>query len=412
MTETIPVETGRFAENVTYFARALRTAGLKIGPGSVVDAVEALSVGGIGGRDDLYWTLHAIFVKRHEDSPVFEQAFRLFFRRRSLVEKMIAQLSPVARAAPKEPEAAKAGALRVAEAFREGRDPNDDPIREMVEFNAQLTVSASEILKSRDFAQMSADEINQARRAIARLHLPDDTVRTRRFTPAVHGHRIDARRTFRRSLRAGGAIIDLAFKAQAQKHPPVVALVDISGSMSEYSRVFLQFLHALGSERHRVQSFVFGTRLTNVTRLLRARDPDEALAACGKAVPDWEGGTRISTALHTFNRVWSRRVLSGGAIVLLFTDGLEREAGDSLAFEMDRLHRSCRKLVWLNPLLRFDGFEAKAGGIRTMLPHVDVFRPIHNLQSMENLCQALGADHAYGRNTQATNPAQWLKAAG
>jgi uncharacterized protein len=412
MTEIMPAETGRFAENVAYFARALRTAGLKIGPGSVVDSVEALSVGGIGGREDLYWTLHAIFVKRREDSPVFEQAFRLFFRRRSLVEKMIAQLSPVAKAAPKEPETAKAGALRVAEAFREGRDPDDDPIREMVEFNAQLTVSASEILKSRDFAQMSADEINQAKRAIARLRLPDDTVATRRFIPVARGHRIDARRTFRRSLRAGGAIIDLAFKARAQKHPPIVALVDISGSMSEYSRVFLQFLHALGSERRRVQSFVFGTRLTNVTRLLRAKDPDEALAACGKVVPDWEGGTRISTALHSFNRVWSRRVFAGGAIVLLFTDGLEREAGDSLAFEMDRLHRSCRKLVWLNPLLRFDGFEAKAGGIRTMLPHVDVFRPIHNLQSMENLCQALSTDHALGRNEKVTNPLQWLKAAG
>lgn len=412
MAEAIPAEDGRFAENIAYFARALRIAGLKIGPGSVVDAVDALSGSGIGGREDLYWTLHAIFVKRREDSAVFAQAFHLFFRRRSLVEKMIAQLSPVAMAAPREPEAAKAGALRVAEAFREGRDPEDDPIREMVEFNARLTVSASEILKSRDFAQMSAEEINQAKRAIARLRLPDDMVRTRRFASVTRGHHIDARRTFRRSLRAGGAIIDLAFKAPAAKHPPVVALVDISGSMSEYSRVFLQFLHALGSERRRVQSFVFGTRLTNVTRMLRARDPDEALAACGKAVPDWEGGTRISTALHTFNRVWSRRVLSGGAIVLLFTDGLEREAGDSLAFEMDRLHRSCRKLVWLNPLLRFDGFEARVGGIRTMLPHVDVFRPIHNLQSMESLCQALGEGHMDAHHAKVTNPAQWLKAAG
>lgn len=409
MAETRTEGGGRFAENIAYFARALRVAGLKLGPGSVVDAVEALTAGGLNGRDDLYWTLHAVFVKRHEDSLVFDQAFRLFFRRRSLVEKMIAQLSPVAKAPPREPEAAKAGALRVAEAFREGTQPEDDPIRELVELNARLTVSASEILKSRDFAQMTAEEIRAAGRAIARLRLPDDRVKTRRFMPSARGRRIDARRSFRQSLRAGGNMIDLVFRQVAEKHPPVVALVDISGSMSEYSRVFLQFLHALGQERRRVQSFVFGTRLTNVTRMLRTKDPDEALAACGAAVPDWEGGTRISSALHSFNRIWSRRVLAGGATVLLFTDGLEREAGDTLAFEMDRLHRSCRTLVWLNPLLRYDGFEAKAGGIRTMLPHTDVFRPIHNVQSMEALCQALAAGSG---SAGLVTPRQWLQRAG
>ncbi len=405
-------EGGRFGENIVYFARALRIAGLKVGPGSVVDAVDAVSFGGIGGRDDLYWTLHAIFVKRREDSLVFDQAFRLYFRRRSLIEEMIAQLSPVARIAPKEPTPAQAGALRIAEAFREGRDPQDDPIKDLVEFNARLTISDSEVLKSRDFAQMSAAEVEQARHAIARLLLPDDTVATRRFMAARQG-RIDARRSFRRSMRAGGVGIDLAFRVRAERHPPVVALVDISGSMSEYSRIFLQFLHALSRERRQVQSFVFGTRLTNITRMLRTKDPDLALAACGKAVPDWEGGTRISTALRSFNRVWSRRVMAGGAIVLLFTDGLERDAGDQLAFELDRLHRSCRTLVWLNPLLRFDGFAAKAGGIRSMLPHVDVFRPIHNLRSMENLCRALASDRFLaGRPELDRTPRQWLQAAG
>jgi uncharacterized protein with von Willebrand factor type A (vWA) domain len=168
-----------------------------------------------------------------------------------------------------------------------------------------------------------------------------------------------------------------------------VALMDISGSMAEYSRLFLHFLHAVAETRRRVHSFVFATRLTNISRELTSRDPDEALARASGRVQDWEGGTRIAHALHEFNRHWSRRVLGQGAIVLLFTDGLEREVTGELAFEMDRLKRSCRRLIWLNPLLRFDAFEARAAGIRTMLPYVDEFRPIHSLASMEELCQAL-----------------------
>lgn len=402
---------GRLAENVAYFARALRTAGMKVGPGAVVEAVETLGTTGALSRHDLYWTLHAIFVKRREDRALFDQAFRIFFRRRSLIEKMIAMLSPESPSVPEKAKSPEAAALRVAEAFKSEGFREKDEITELREFSAELTISDREILKKRDFAQMSAEEIARARRLIAELALPDDRVRTRRFAPSPHGHAVDMRRTLRRSLRAGGAIIDLALRRRREEHPPVVALVDISGSMAEYSRVLLHFLHALAERRSHVQSFVFGTRLTNVTRMLRARDPDEALTLCGRAAPDWEGGTRISSALHEFNRVWSRRVLSGGPVVLLFTDGLERPApeGDgapSLAFEMDRLHRSCRKLVWLNPLLRYDAFEARAGGIRAMLPAVDEFRPIHNLASMEALCRSLDA-----RSAQEADPRRWLKAA-
>jgi uncharacterized protein with von Willebrand factor type A (vWA) domain len=176
------------------------------------------------------------------------------------------------------------------------------------------------------------------------------------------------------------------------KPAPIVALLDISGSMADYTRLFLQFLHAITDARKRVSVFLFGTRLTNVTRALRARDPDEALAACSSSVEDWAGGTRIATSLHNFNNQWGRRVLGQGAIVLLISDGLEREADSRLEFEMDRLHRSCRRLIWLNPLLRFEGFEAKAQGIKMMLPHVDEFRPVHNLKSMEGLIAALSSD--------------------
>lgn len=398
--------TGKLPENVAYFARALRIAGLRVGPGAVVEAVEALGEGALGGREDVYWALHAIFVKRHEDSAVYDQAFRLFWRRRNLIEKIMAQMSPVSPGADSAPQKEEAGALRAAEAFAPPRREEEAPV-ELTELTARLTVSDRETLKSRDFAQMSAAEIARAKKLIADLRLPDDLVATRRFESAARGARIDPRRTFRRSLRGGGGSIELAFRERAQVHPPIVALVDISGSMAEYSRIFLHFLHAVTEKRRRVHSFVFGTRLTNITRSLRARDPDEALALAGKAAPDWEGGTRISTALHAFNRVWSRRVLGGGAIVLLFTDGLERHLDGELPFEMDRLHRSCRQLVWLNPLLRFDGFEARASGIRAMLPHVDSFRPIHNLAAMADLCAVLSPDVQ-----RASDPRAWLRRAG
>jgi uncharacterized protein with von Willebrand factor type A (vWA) domain len=395
---------GRLADNIAYFARALRSAGLPVGPGAVLDAIAAVEAAGIGTREDFYWTLHAVFVKRHEHSPLFDQAFRIFWRRRALIEKLIAQMTPIAPGGAKEEKKPQAGALRVAEALSPPRQEQPDPIGK-TEFSARLTVSDREILKSKDFAQMSASEIATAKRLIAEMSLPEDEVITRRFLPDARGRRIDPRRTFRRSLRAGGAAIDLAYRSPAVRHAPVVALIDISGSMADYSRLFLHFLHAIAERRRRVHSFVFATRLTNISRELTSRDPDDALSRASKRVQDWDGGTRIAHALHEFNRHWSRRVLGQGAIVLLFTDGLEREVTRELTFEMDRLKRSCRRLIWLNPLLRFDAFEARASGIRAMLPHVDEFRPIHSLASMEELCRALSDGAVKG-----SDPRHWLRA--
>jgi uncharacterized protein with von Willebrand factor type A (vWA) domain len=254
-----------------------------------------------------------------------------------------------------------------------------------------LSVSDREVLQKKDFAQMSAAEIAEVTQAIAKMSLPQAELRTRRTQPDHRGHRLDLRRTLRGSLRTGGEIVDIRRLGLIDKPAPIVALLDISGSMSEYTRLFLHFLHAITDARKRVSVFLFGTRLTNVTRALRQRDPDEALAACSSAVEDWAGGTRIATSLHNFNKLWGRRVLGQGAIVLLISDGLEREADSKLAFEMDRLHRSCRRLIWLNPLLRFDGFEPKAQGIKMMLPHVDEFRPVHNLSSIKGLIAALSS---------------------
>jgi uncharacterized protein with von Willebrand factor type A (vWA) domain len=396
---------GRIAENVAHFGRALRAAGLPVGPRDVVQAIGAVEAAGLGSRQDLYWTLHAVFVTRHEQSAVFDAAFRVFWRRRGLVEKLIAEMSPIAPADPRT-DKPKPGETRVMDALRPQTRPAPDKQAER-ELTARLTASDRDVVRAKDFAQMSAAEIASAKRVIDRLILPDDRRRTRRLAPDARGGAVDLRATLRRSLRTGGASIDLAFRSPVVKAPPLVALVDISGSMAEYSRLFLHFLHALTEKRRHIHSFVFATRLTNISRELAQRDPDDALARAAARVTDWEGGTRIASALRDFNRLWSRRVLGGGATVMLFTDGLEREVGDDLAFEMDRLHRSCARLIWLNPLLRFDAFEARAGGVKAMLPHVDAFRPIHSLASMEALVRAIGT----GQDAGATDPARWLRRA-
>jgi uncharacterized protein with von Willebrand factor type A (vWA) domain len=392
---------GRLAENILYFARALRAAGIPVGPGSVLDALEAVQAAGVGTRQDFYWTLHAVFVKRRDHSLLFDQAFRIFFRRRGYLDKLMASMLP--QAPPGEPQKPPPAAERIREALFAGLDDKAKMEEQDVEIDTRFTVSDREVLQKKDFAQMSAAEIAAAKDAIARLVLPFDEVRTRRLAPHRHGHIVDIRRTLRASMKAGGAVIDLKFLGPKLNAPPIVALLDISGSMSQYTRLFLHFLHALTARRKRVHSFLFGTRLTNVTRALKERDPDEALEACSASVADWSGGTRIASSLHAFNKLWARRVLTQGAIVLMFTDGLERDPDDTLALEIDRLHRSCRRLIWLNPLLRFDGFEAKAKGIRTMLPYVDDMRPIHNLDSMAELVRALSTG---GR---AGDPKEWLR---
>jgi len=375
---------GNIADNVVGFARALRAAGVPVGPGAVIDAMNALQLIDIGNRGDVYTTLEAIFVKRHEHALIFAQAFGLFFRAAEEWKHMLDSVPLPDHARKKPPPASR----RVQEAMSQ---PTMREQPQVQEHDLRLSVSDKEILQKKDFAQMSAAEIAEATRAITRMKLPQAELETRRYRPDARGLRLDMRRTLRGSLRTGGEIVHIRKLGRIEKPAPIVALLDISGSMSEYTRLFLHFLHAITDARKRVSVFLFGTRLTNVTRALRARDPDEALASCSASVEDWAGGTRIATSLHSFNKLWARRVLGQGAIVLLISDGLEREADSRLAFEMDRLHRSCRRLIWLNPLLRFGGFEPKAQGIKMMLPHVDEFRPVHNLTSIGELITALSS---------------------
>jgi uncharacterized protein with von Willebrand factor type A (vWA) domain len=369
----------------------LRKAGLKIGPGAIADAIEAVETIGIGSREEFHAALCSIFVKRHEDLAVFDEAFRLFWRSRDLVAKMIAMMSPVAPD-QRQKEKPKPGESRASDALLGNRDERR-PQREApdIEIDSRFTSSGSEVLRHLDFAQMSAAEIAVAKKELAKLQLPLDRVRTRRFAPSRTVAKVDPRATMRSAIRTGGALILPRFRRPKEMQPPLVVLADISGSMSQYTRIFLHFLHVLTERRRRMHTFLFGTRLTNVTRAMRHKDPDQALDECAAAVRDWSGGTRIGETLKEFNRLWARRVLGQGAIVLLITDGLEREGVELLVQEMDRLHRSCRRLIWLNPLLRFDGFEPRARGVKAMLPHVDEFRPVHNLLSLADLISALTA---------------------
>lgn len=372
------------ADNVVHFTRFLRGAGLRLGPASALDALAAASAIDIFHRDELYWALHSVLVKRPEDFDLFDQAFHLFWRNpqaagNPLLEEMLSHV----RIPP-----ASMVSRRVAEAWRPPSPTGTAPA-ERIEFDAALTFSADEVLRTRDFDQMSADEFTRAKKIVAQMVLALRPVPTRRFASDPHGDRIDLARTVRESRKTFGDLAPLRFRSRVLLPPPLVVLCDISGSMGRYSEILLHFLHALLAARSRVHAFLFATRLTNVTRVLRRRDVDEALARCGREVLDWAGGTRLRACLRDFNRSWSRRVLGHGAVVLLVTDGLDRDPEPGLDAEADRLHRSCRRLIWLNPLLRWEGFEPRAQGVKALLPHVDEHRPVHNLDSLEALGRGL-----------------------
>jgi uncharacterized protein len=375
--------TSKLAENVVHFTRLLRRAGLRLGSASALDALAAAAAVDVLRRDELYWALHTVLVKRPEDFDLFDQAFRLFWRDPQGVNAALAQLLPHVRV-PRRPVLSR----RVAEAWRAPSAAGAAPA-ERTELDAVLTFSADEVLRRRDFEQMSAGELARARRIVAQMAVAVRPVRTRRLAPDPHGSRLDLARTVRDSVRTFGDLAPLRFRSRISLPPPLVVLCDISGSMGRYSEMLLHFLHALIGARTRVHAFLFATRLTNVTRVLRRRDVDEALARCGREVLDWAGGTRLRACLHEFNRSWSRRVLGAGGVVLLVTDGLDRDPEPGLAAEADRLHRSCRRLIWLNPLLRWEGFQPRAQGVRALLPHVDEHRTVHNLNSLEALGRSL-----------------------
>jgi hypothetical protein len=379
---------GRIADNILQFARLLRAAGLPVGPEKVVRATEAVLAAGIEDPKVLYWTLHAVLVNRRTEREIFNQAFVLFWRDPGFLDQMLSLMLPSFGADPAAP-AKPPLSRRMAESLFKGEAERTLREEERLEIEASETWSDLEVLRSKDFEQMSAAELRAARREIARMRLPLEEIRTRRFEPSARGERIDLRHILRETGTKGEDHLRPSFKRRRWRRPPLVVLCDISGSMDAYARILLHFLHALTNDRDRVHAFLFGTRLSNITRCLRNRDPDLAISKVSQDVQDWSGGTRIGHALEEFNRLWARRVLGQNALVLLITDGLDREGGAGLGEAARRLRASCRRLVWLNPLMRYDGYAPLAAGARALAPHAHETRSCHNLASLADLTRAL-----------------------
>ena len=385
---------GHLAENVLHFARVLRSAGMPVGSDRVHTALAALQVAGLASKRDFHAVLSACLIDRIEHRALFDQAFVLFWRDPDLAGRMRALLLPKVTlkdgATPPPPENRRLGEALFP---HQPNRPADEPQQDQIQLDAELTWNDREVLRQADFDTMTADEWRAAQRLLVQLPGLFERLPTRRSRPSARPGVPDWRATLGQMARHGGELQSLRWRQPRHKPAPLVVLADISGSMSRYSRMLLHFAHGLGLGRGqaagRVESFVFGTRLTRITRLLKHRDPDLAVGQVVRAVADWSGGTRITTSLHDFNQRWARRVLSGQATVLLISDGLEHGDTAALAFEMERLHKSCRRLVWLNPLLRFAQFEPRAAGIKAMLPQVDLFLPAHNLHSLADLVQVL-----------------------
>jgi uncharacterized protein len=386
---------GRIAGNILGFARLLRAAGLAAGPHKVIEATEAALAAGIEDPKVFYWTLHAVFVSRPSEREIFNQAFHLIWRDPGYIQQLLSVMVPNLRnaAAPRD-----AMARRLADSLFLRREADQAVEREILEFDARGTASDLETFSTKDFEAMTADELRLALRVAAGLAASLQKRRTRRWSRAddFRRERLDLKRMLRDAGCRGTGAIRPLYKARQRRVPPLVVLCDISGSMDAYARPLLHFLYALINGNERVYAFLFGTRLTNVTRLLRGRDPDAAIAKASRAVQDWSGGTRIGESLHGFNKFWARRVLGQNATVLLFTDGLDRPAGEGVALEARRLAGSCRRLIWLNPLLRYEDYAPLAAGAAALSSHIRDIRPCHNLKSVADLAAAL-AGKRYGR---------------
>jgi len=379
---------GRLAENILLFCRTLRHAGLPVGPGQVVEAGAAVLQSGIERRDDFYFALRSVLVSGPEHFRLFDQAFHIYFRNPRLLERMMKLLLPTIERVSGGHDG-EVAIRRLMETLAE--DETMDDGETLIEVDQSASYSRRELLRHKDFEQMSLQELSEAKALLREEIDVIKDVSTRRFRPHPFGNRYDLRRSMQLMLRNNGQLIELAKKKHRLRPPTLVLICDISGSMSRYSRIFLHFAHALSTRWQTLHSFVFGTRLTNVSHRLTDRDVDRALAQVSDDVQDWDGGTRIADCLERFNVDWGRRVLTGRAVVILLSDGLERDSDSDLGFQMQRLHRTCDQLIWMNPMLRYKQFEAKATGIRTMLPHVDLFLPAHNLDSLAQLGKILRA---------------------
>ncbi len=384
------------AENITHFARVLRSAGMPVGPDRVLTALAAIEQVGLDSRDDVHAALSAVMLDRHEQQHLFDAAFAAFWRDPKLLEQMMLLLLPKVSGRGDKTRAPRAN--RLAEALAPPRapqapNPANQTAQEELTFDTSFTFSERERLQHADFESMTTAEFEAAKKLAEQVPLPVDRVRRRRHESAHGpGSRLDLRATLQRMARQPHTLTPAYTRARSE-WPTLVVLLDISGSMERYARLLLHYVHGLTRRYLRVHTFTFGTRLTNITRSLQHRDPDVALLQADAQVQDWKGGTRIASCLDEFNRHWARRVLGANAAVLLMTDGLDRDDHGDLAHAAAQLRRLAHTIVWLNPLLRFDGFEPRAAGVRALLPNVDRFLPVHNLASLTDLGRALRAPH-------------------
>jgi uncharacterized protein len=401
------VQARRIAGNLLRFGRRLRAAGMPLGSGQILDFVQAVEAVGIGRKDDIYSAAKSTLVSRPEQIPLFNAEFRRFWA--DLVEQQAPMFTEAVHGEDEEsigtPDASrkkqdeqgqgqKGGEADKSIIAVEGTEDVQD-IGETEEYEVPpedvLIFSASEALRKKDFAQFTPDELAEARRLIESMNWRLGTRLTRRKQRALHGEYIDFRATLRGAIRQGGLPLELKWRERKERMRPLVLICDISGSMDRYSRLLLRFVHALEHGLDSVEVFVFGTRLTRITRGLRKKNVDQAIADVVASVDDWSGGTRIGESIRNFNYRWSRRVLRSGATVVVISDGWDRGDPQLLGAEMARLQRSCRRVIWLNPLLGAPGYQPLTQGIRASLPYVDHFLPIHNLKSMEALAKLLGA---------------------
>jgi uncharacterized protein with von Willebrand factor type A (vWA) domain len=375
----------RLLDNLLIFGRVLRRAGIDVHPARLLDVIEALGHVNVGARDEVYHTCRALLVHRHEQIAIFDRAFAVFWREHHQRE---------ARSDPR-PDQSRAPAAAIEEVLAPD-DLTATPEADETEGNAPAperglkTWSDLGAFADKDFAAFTIDEIAEAGAALSRLVWNPGERRTRRWVRGS-GPRIDLRRAIAESLRTGGDVVKLGRRARRMRPRPLVLLCDVSGSMERYSRLLLLFAHAVSWRHHRVEAFLFSTELTRITRQLRMPRPDDALAAVSRSVPDWSGGTRIGGAVKQLNQRWGRRVLNGGPVVLLISDGWDRGDPGELGDQIARLQRRCHRLVWLNPLIGTADYAPLTRGLQAALPFVDDFLPARTLTNLADLAIHLNA---------------------
>ncbi len=379
---------GNLLNNLLLFSRTLHTLGLNVNPGNIIEVVRALDVVEIGRKPDFYYTLRTILVQKKEHLPLFDEAFDYFWRK-PFEDGIELNLSDLFIDNRKPKPLSTTPDINESDPTSDGDERQEEDEERQIIVEITQTFSDREMLRQKDFEQMSADELQQVKRLMAQLVWQLGQRKTRRYQTGK-GKQLNFRRSLRRNMRFGGEMLTWSHQTVKIKPRPLVIIADISGSMERYARLLIHFLYSLAEGLdQRVELFVFSTQLTRITRQMRNRDADRAIAEAASAIPDWGGGTRIGDALRAFNLRWGRRVLRGGAVTLVISDGWDRGDPVLLGKAMERLNKTSHRLVWLNPLLGMDSYEPLTRGIVAALPYIDDFLPVHNLASLEDLAQHL-----------------------